>query len=564
MLLSVWSSEGPVVAITSQKARGAFYTPFDLAAYLTEWAIRTPDDTVIEPSCGEAVFLETAWEHIQRRGYASGSSAASIFGYEIDEHACTAARSVIARIGAPAAVRNTDFFEVAPTSSADAVVGNPPYIRYQVFSGSAREKAQRAALAAGVQLDGLASSWAPFVVHAARFLKEDGRLALVLPAELLHVKYAAPVRRYLMQRFAKVTLVTFERLVFPSVTSEVLLLLAEGQGPTDSINLLQVADIEGLRNHHFTRRQWKPSRDDTKWSAALIAGESLDLYKEIMDCGDFSRLSDWGDVSLGAVSGNNGYFRMPQIKAIEHGLQHNDLVDVLPSNGKALRGFSYSKRAHQELKQSNEHTLLFYPTDGNSLSAAAQQYIDLGEQQGVHNAYKCETRNPWWRVPIPGKVADLFITYMNHDSPRLIANAASVHALNSVHGLTLRRNQKSLKLLLPIAALNSITALGAEVIGRSYGGGVLKVEPREAALLPVPSPTLIRKKSDELRAIEVSSGQLLRAGKHDDIRAQVDAVLFGSRNNTLEERLTKIRTAKNVLRSRRRERGKSGKKNARE
>ena len=544
-----------MVAITSRKARGAFYTPPELATYLTEWAIRTPDDTVIEPSCGEAVFLETAWEHIRQRGYVPDSSTASIFGYEIDKAASTAAHSVVARIGAPATIENIDFFDVTPMSSADAVVGNPPYIRYQVFSGPAREKAQRAALAANVRLDGLANSWAPFVVHASRFLKEDGRLALVLPAELLHVKYAAPVRRHLMQRFNKVTLVTFEKLVFPGVTSEVLLLLAEGQGPTDSIELLQVEDIEGLRSHHFTRRSWKPPRGDIKWSEALIAGESLDLYKDLMDCGDFSRLSAWGDVSLGAVSGNNDYFRMPQIKAAEHGLKGNDLVDVLPSNGKALRGLFYSTRAHQELKQSNERTLLFYPAGDNRLSAAARRYIDLGEQQGVHNAYKCEVRNPWWRVPLPNKVADLFITYMNHDSPRLITNNAAVHALNSVHGLILRRNRKRLgKSLLPVAALNSITALGAEIIGRSYGGGVLKVEPREAAMLPVPSPTLIREKEDALRTIEVSSGQLLRAGKHDDIRAQVDAALFGSRNNA-NERLTKIRTAKDILRSRRRERG---------
>ena len=41
--------------------------------------------------------------------------------------------------------------------------------------------------------------------------------------------------------------------------------------------------------------------------------------------------------------------------------------------------------------------------------------------------------------------------------------------------------------LLPLAALNSITLLGAETVGRAYGGGMLKLEPREADVLPVPS-----------------------------------------------------------------------------
>src|SRR6185295_18716215 len=103
---------------------------------------------------------------------------------------------------------------------------------YQSFTGLSRAKALAAALSQGVRLGGLASSWAAFVIHAASFLKPDGRLGLVLPAELLSVNYAAPIRSYLMRRFASVRLVVFEELVFPDVLEEVVLLLAEGEGPT--------------------------------------------------------------------------------------------------------------------------------------------------------------------------------------------------------------------------------------------------------------------------------------------------------------------------------------------
>ncbi|MCY3656479.1 MAG: N-6 DNA methylase [Chloroflexota bacterium] len=541
---------------SAEKARGAFYTPPALAQYLAEWAIRTPDDVVVEPSCGEAVFLEAAWAELRGQGR-SAESPIAIYGYEIDAGASEAARRVVSQIGAPTAIETCDFFDVLPTGGADVVVGNPPYIRYQSFSGLSREKAQWAALAAGVRLGGLASSWAPFVVHAARFLKDAGRLALVLPAELLHVNYAAPVRRYLMERFGQVTLVTFERLIFPGVTTEVVLLLAEGPGPTDSIELIQVADVDALLEHRCTHQNWTPRPDDTKWSPALIAGGSLDLYRELLDHGDFVPLSKWGDVSLGAVSGRNSYFRISPSRMAEFGLGRDDTVDVLPPNGKALRGLSYSRKAHEELARGDEPTALFYP-DASRLSAAAEEYISAGEELGVHRAYKCAVRDPWWRVPVADETADIFVTYMNHDAPRLISNGAGVHALNSVHCVALRQGTRGLgKSLLPIAALNSVTALGAELLGRSYGGGVLKVEPREAARLPVPSPEFVRNLEAELLTVEASAGRVLRSGKHDVLRSRVDSILLASRDAGITARFEELRESRNSLRGRRHHRGRS-------
>jgi adenine-specific DNA-methyltransferase len=43
---------------------------------------------------------------------------------------------------------------------------------------------------------------------------------------------------------------------------------------------------------------------------------------------------------------------------------------------------------------------------------------------------------------------------------------------------------------LPLLTLNSVTMFGAKIFGRSYGGGVLKREPREAAVLGNRSPSL--------------------------------------------------------------------------
>src|SRR6185312_10193847 len=147
--------------------------------------------------------------------------------------------------------QDRDLFDHADWPAFDAVIGNPPYIRYQQFIGEARAKGLRAALAQGVPLTGLASSWAAFTIHAAQFLKPEGRLGLVLPAELLTVNYAARVRRFLLNRFSSVRLILFEELIFPNVLEEVVLLLAEGNGGASKFEVYQVRNLEDLTGIRF-------------------------------------------------------------------------------------------------------------------------------------------------------------------------------------------------------------------------------------------------------------------------------------------------------------------------
>ena len=86
---------------------------------------------------------------------------------------------------------------IAPCHTSMRLLGTPPFIRYQEHTGPARKQSLKAALAQGVRLSGLASSWAALLVHACAFLKPEGRLAMVLPAELLTVGYAEPIRLWL-------------------------------------------------------------------------------------------------------------------------------------------------------------------------------------------------------------------------------------------------------------------------------------------------------------------------------------------------------------------------------
>ena len=229
-----------------RKARGAYFTPPEIANYLVNWAIRSPKDRVFEPSCGEASFLLAAANSLKDLGANPLFWSEHLHGIEIFKESAGRAESLLRAAGFDARIAIGDFFKHEAPATYDAVVGNPPFVRYQNFSGAIRARSLDAALAQGVRLSGLANAWAAFVVKAALHLNPEGRLALVLPAELLSVNYAQEVRRFLLRRFSRVRLIVFEERVFPGVLEEIVLLLAEGRGGAECLELHQTRNVESL------------------------------------------------------------------------------------------------------------------------------------------------------------------------------------------------------------------------------------------------------------------------------------------------------------------------------
>jgi hypothetical protein len=152
--------------------------------------------------------------------------------------------------------------------------------------------------------------------------------------------------------------------------------------------------------------------------------------------------------------------------------------------------------------------------------------------------------------------ADILLTYMNADTPMLCANQAGAHHLNSVHGIYLDPGLRQLgRQLLPLAALNSVTMLGAEIVGRAYGGGILKLEPREADRLPVPSPALVSERARRLAAVRGRVIRLLRGGRLGEAARAVDDVLFADSGLISGAALAEVRNARIGLAARRSARG---------
>ena len=539
-----------------RKERGAFFTPDEITQYVARWAIRSPSDLVLEPSAGDAAFLVAAVHRI-RELTNDVNARPSVDGVEIHAHSARIAKQRVGEIGGEARIRRSDFFALEPEPIYDTVIGNPPYIRFQDFSGETRARSREAALRGGVSLTGLASSWAAFTIHSAMFLKKGGRLGLVLPAELLSVNYAAPVRQFLFSHFRELQLVLFNEQVFPGAEADVVLLMAEGysEGPAKYATIRQAKNAASLAALD-SGLNWTPIDPAAKWTSSLITPRATEPLNELLKRGYFTSLETWGDTTLGIVTGNNKYFTLSPQRVRELGLSRSELLRLSPPGSSHLRGLELSQDMLTKLGRSGQATYLFYPNTPPSAKAAA--YIEDGHRTGVDTAYKCRVRKVWYRVPLVPP-ADLFLTCMNADTPRLTANDAGAHHLNSVHGVYLKDEYRDIgRELLPLASLNSVTLLHAEMVGRAYGGGILKIEPKEADVWAMPSPELVQEVADKLRPIRQHVADLIGRGRLLDAVEIVDQVILEGCGNLSTTEIEHIRQARSRLADRRTMRSASG------
>lgn len=525
---------------TRQKSLGAFYTPAPMAAALVDWAVRTPEDTVLDPSFGGLAFLSQARRRLDELG--APQPAEQLYGADLDSVVFERAAGLAAE---GARLVRRDFLRLSPGRSvprATAVVGNPPYIRYQSVEAS-RERGKEVTAQKGHRLSRLASSWAPLLIHAADFVADRGRLAQVLPAELIHAQYADQILDHICERFETVSVTMFEDHVFPGAQEEVVLLCAEGRGAgrADGVQIRSFNNLDDLQLSAASGARRRPVGSH-KLLAGLLEPAALEVYDELA-AGDCTRkLGELASIDIGAVTGANRFFVRPRNEVEE--VPARFLRDAV-SKAAHIQGARLGQSDLREMEASGRPSRMLVLEPGAGRFDAVRRLIDQGETAGIHERYKCRIREPWWVLPstqVAGPPA-LFLTYMSAGFPRLVANEARALSTNSVHGVRLLNGSDPRGLA--AGFYTSLTMLSAELVGRSYGGGVLKLEPTEAERLLVARPSVGHR--DLLGRVDL----LVRAREYERALDVVDQAILIEDLGVAPKHVALLRSAAHRLRQRR-------------
>jgi adenine-specific DNA methylase len=485
-----------------------------MAQILADWAIQNTSASAMDPSFGGGIFFTACQKRLLALGQDTDSIKSQLYGVDLDAASFKNAgeMSIV-----PDNLIQSDFFEIQPEDHPlmDAIIGNPPYVRYQQWDAKG-SRAHSIAAELGYPLTKLASLWAPFVLQMSRFLKVGGRLALVLPAELLYATYARPIQSFLSESFTSVRLALFETSVFEGAQEEIVLLFAEGfQQGTGPIALLQFHslddfDTDRLQNHARVLEPAMPL-------FALLADEEQVFYKDF--CKLARPLSELASLDIGIVTGGNKFFIVKESVAVEGGFHPDGLAPILSKAGD-VAGACVSESDYMGLLEADRpaHLISLNKSSPGEVLASFEKYLREGEDAGINGGYKCRVRYPWWAVPML-EAPDLFLTYVNGAFPRLAYNAFKARSTNSIHNLRMV-DGKTNPQAFAVAFYNAGTLLSAELCGRSYGGGALKLEPSEGGRLMIPSfsPNL----AEHLAEVD----QLVREGQIDELLDLTDSLVL--------------------------------------
>ena len=464
---------------TKEKLRGAFYTPFPIADFILKWALtKSANCDILEPSCGNGVFLN----QIKTGGHLYNS----IYAVELDKKESDKAKEIRLK---KCTVETKEFHKFCNTTTKrfDLVVGNPPFIRYQYFNKEQQHEASLIFNRADLKYSKLTNSWVSFIVGSSLLLKKSGKIGFVVPAEILQVSFAQALRKYLAKFYNKIIIISFEKLVFPGIQQEVVLLLCEKDTTNKHfIEHIEVRDIKDLTKLDIKKISAPQKHIDfksNKWTFYFLDQKEINFIERIKADPRLKTFGQLAKVEVGITTGANPFFTVPLSTVKSYRLEKFSRPMVGRSVQISSAVFKKADWQKNLVSETRANLLVFPPMNKLNGHKGVRDYLAHGKSYGIHKGYKCGIRDEWQIVPSLW-VPDALFLRRNSLYPKFLINEVGAYTTDTMHRVKI--NAGINKHALIASYYNSLSLAFAEICGRSHGGGVLELMPNEVENIVIP------------------------------------------------------------------------------
>lgn len=519
---------------------GEFYTPQPIAAFMTRWILDKPR-RIVDPACGSGGFLIEAIYRLIDLGIKPVDAVRYVHGVDYNPLAVTmATANILLRV--PESQPNIecfDFLKAHTARSFENIVCNPPYTRHHELSGEYKEEIARiVGDEAGIRLSRLSSVYVHFLIHSLESMRDGGRMAFITPNEFLDVDYGKILKKFLREKSQIRSFIIFHEssLLFrQALTTACITLVEKGRAqeevtvikleswPDSSTSLIEA--IEGTRTSlpgaRIVRVPQSSLDYQTKWSRI---GEPVAVRSRLV-----VEMRNLARVKRGVATGANEFFILSDDERKKWKIHQKYLRPII-ANSRFVPFVDITEADLRSLCREGMKTWLLdinLPIEELECDPVVK-YLAYGQRRGFNKRYLTKTRDLWYSQEHRA-IPPIIFPLMIRQNPRFVYNRTQAIISNNLHGVypesELFKGHSQVEAFL--GYLNSSLALGdLSSVGRTYGGGLLKLEPGEVERLPVLDITALAERDiNDLAHGFLELCKAARVGTPDAARSNLDEVV---------------------------------------
>lgn len=463
------------------REKGQFWTPGWVAGAMVRYAIGNGSKLLFDPAAGRGAFLEAL------RSLGAESKSVQFYGTDIDS---AVLNDAVYRTPGNL-VEKRDFIHNPPTASFDSIVANPPYIRHHRLSAGTKVMLRSIACRnLGRPIDGRAGLHVFFFIQALELLAPGGRLAFIMPADTCEGVFSQILWEWVTSKYCLEAVISFapEATPFPGVDTNAMIFMIRKTNALEDLHWIRCKEADSpdllrLVESNFCDRSL-PSLDVS--TRNLKEAVRTGLSRPAVGLHSQFTLSNFARIMRGIATGANDFFWMTEKKATALGIPRS-MLKLAVGRTRDVPGDSITRDDLRKLDERGRPTLLFSPEAEslNQLPENVRAYLELGESQGLPGRALIKTRKPWFRME-KREIPPFLFAYLGRRNTRFIRNDAAVIPLTGFlcvypHRCFMERTGELWEILSAPETVENLP-----MVGKSYGSGAIKVEPRSLERLPIP------------------------------------------------------------------------------